>query len=129
MADKTLTKRQIAEREKATIEEMAVVAAAKARINADQGRVPGKVVDGTKTPWQRSDVEKAFPEKVRFVPDETIPVTYNGVRYQLIADVECLVPSCIKAIYDDYKRRKRAVGKSLASLGIDTMAGAGALEG
>ena len=86
-------------------------------------RIPGRVVRGTKTPWTRGDVDRAFPP-VTFTPEETIPVTYNGVRYLLIADVECCVPSCIKDIYDNHRK---AVRRGTHIPGVTVWGGAGPL--
>jgi len=90
---------------------------------------PGQTIHGSKVPWTRQDVEKAFPI-CAFVPDETIPVTYNGVMYQLIAGVECLVPTIIRDIYQDYRRAKVGFGKNImTSMGkVQVDPGAGTLE-
>ena len=69
-------------------------------------RTPGKVIRGVKTSWTRGDVDRLFPS-VTILPEETVPVTYNGVQYQLIADREMVVPSIIRDIYLEYRRRRR----------------------
>jgi len=69
-------------------------------------RVPGKVVRGIKTPWTRADVDKIFPI-VSLIPEQTIRVTYNGVSYQLIQDLEMVVPSVIRDIYNNSRKRVR----------------------
>ena len=80
-------------------------------------RKPGMTIRGGKVPWTPGDVERSFP-KVTFVPEESIPVSFNGVRYFLREGEENTVPSCIKAIYDDHRKRERRIGAGLAAAGV-----------
>lgn len=90
---------------------------------ADSGeRQPGMTIRraggiAAKVPWTRADVEKRFP-KVTFMPEETIPVTWNGVSYQLREGEEITVPSVIKTTYDNHRKRVRAIGRGLAAAGV-----------
>ena len=86
---------------------------------------PGKVIDGNKTPWNRSDVEKVFP-LCSFIPGKTIGVTYNGVRYQLIESVECLVPTIVRDIYMRSERKIREAGRTLPQQGFPVTVNPGA---
>lgn len=75
-------------------------------------RKPGVTIRGSKVPWTRGDVERAFP-KVTFVPEESLPVTFNGITYRLTEGEDNTVPSCIKVIYDDHRKRERAIGRGI----------------
>ena len=92
------------------------------------GRVPGKTVHGVKTPWTYSDLCKVFPI-VSFTPDETIGLTFNGVRVQAIQDIAMHVPRCFMDIYLAHKTGSRISAKSLPDSGFQTIVelGAGAL--
>ncbi len=92
------------------------------------GRVPGKVVKGLKTPWMAKDIEKVFP-LCEFTPEETIPVTYNGVKYQLFAGVSMATPTIIRDIYLEHRRKMRRIGAELVGRGIEVAAGALNKEG
>jgi hypothetical protein len=78
-------------------------------------RVPGGTIRGSKIPWTRGDVERRFP-KVTFVPEESIPVTFNGITYQLREGEDNTVPSCIKVIYDDHRKRERMIGRNMSGV-------------
>ena len=105
---------------KEVVEEL-LDAVVKEREEIEGQRIPGRVIRGAKTPWTRRDVDNVFPP-VTFIPEETIPVTYNGVRYQLFSDVEMTVPSIIRDIYVEHRRRARqSVTQSLASIGVDIL--------
>jgi hypothetical protein len=56
----------------------------------------------TKKRWQWRDLAR-FPV-VTFTPNETIPVTFQGLTLMLIADTEMAVPSIFKDIYDERRR-------------------------
>ena len=91
-------------------------------------RRPGMKIRGQKIPWSRRDVEEAFPP-VTFIPDETIRVTWNGIVYQLIADQEVTVPSCIKTVYDDSKLRRRQSARGVRTdYGYSPVIGVGPLD-
>lgn len=94
-------------------------------VEAEGERVPGKIVRGAKTAWTDADLVKAHG-LTTFTPEETIPVTINGVGYQLIADYEITVPRIVKQIYDEHRKRARSIGAGLAALGI-TKEGEGGL--
>jgi hypothetical protein len=121
------TKRQKKEELKEAVSALVLDATMEVVEEEDTERRPGKVIRGVKTPWTKKDVEAIFPP-VTFIPDENIPVTYNGVRYQLFADIETTVPSIIKQIYDDYKAAKRRQGKGvMTSTGFAPVLGQGGL--
>ncbi len=98
------------------VTELAEVLAEEAK-SVGEPRTPGATVRGGKVPWTRGDIERTFP-MVTFMPEETVPVSWNGVRYQLLEGIEATVPSCIKGIYDDYRRRVRSIGRDLPSMGV-----------
>ena len=66
---------------------------------------------------------KRFPI-VDFVPDETIPLTWNGVKVQAHSGIEMHVP---KPFYDLYNRHKRELLPKKAPFGVLVELGAGAL--
>lgn len=119
------SKAQIKSEAKQVIEEF-VEQTIKEKEEAQAERVPGMTLHGVKTSWRRSDVDKAFPI-CSFIPDETIPVTYNGVRYQLLSGIECLVPTIIRDIYNDRRRRIRETDKLLKSSNVFIERGVGGL--
>ena len=95
---------------------------------AQAERIPGKVIRGVKTSWTRNDVDRLFPP-VTILPEETIPVTYNGVQYQLIADREMVVPSIIRDIYLEYRRRRRQGStRNLSVLDVKVVGQGGLVE-
>ncbi len=89
----------------------------------EESRQPGKVIDGKKIPWTMKDMEARFP-MVNFVPDETVPLTWNGVKVYAIAGIEIHAP---KPFYDIWNHRKAELMKSPNFPGIQVEAGAGAL--
>ena len=93
--------------------------------DAQPGMIVGK---GTghpmKVPYTLNKLKDLFPE-VTFTPEETIPVTYQGVKIQLIADREITVPEPFKGIYDDYRKAKR---NPTLPPGVHYAPGAGGLE-
>ena len=86
------------------------------------GRVPGRIVRGEKTSWTYQDMVKRFPI-VSFIPDDTIPLTWNGVKVQAITGLEMHVP---KPFYEIYQRRKASMRPQKAPPGIIVELGAGA---
>ncbi len=86
-------------------------------VESEGERVPGKVVRGNKTSWTDADLVKVHG-LATFTPEETIPVTINGVRYQLFDGYEMTVPKIVKQIYDEHRKRQRNIGAGLAALGI-----------
>lgn len=55
--------------------------------------------------WSIRDLAQ-FPLSPRFVPNETIPITWNGITVYLQEDVECQVPI---PFYDIYREHRRAL--------------------
>lgn len=92
----------------------------------NQERIPGRVVNGQKTPFTDADLV-AIHGITTFIPEETVMVSCNGVRYQLFADREMTVPKNIYNQYTEYRRRKRQSVRNLAALGIESL-GAGGLS-
>lgn len=92
---------------------------------AEGERIPGKEVHGLKTPWTEKDVWDTFGG-CTFVPGESIPVTYNGVRFQLLADRENHMPTIVRDIYLEHVKRTRRAGKSIPGAGFETTIAIGA---
>jgi len=86
-------------------------------------RTPGRVINGQKVTWTFRDMEQF--KKVTFIPEETVPVTFNGLTYNLIADYEVTVPEPIFNIYREYRRKSRRTG--IPRPGIKFEPGAGTL--
>jgi len=93
---------------------------------AMSGRQPGTIIGDTKVVYTYQDLEGMF-SIVSFTPEETMPLTYQGVRVQALAGVEFAVPKCFKDIYDKTRRPKTQMKKELADMGIKIDEGAGAL--
>ena len=55
--------------------------------------------------WSYRDMGQ-FPAKT-FIPDETVPVTWNGLMYQLRSGEEVTVPEPIYNVYRDHKKAQR----------------------
>ncbi len=94
---------------KAVLEELTKEAEKKVE-EAPEGRVPGLAIGDTKTSYNYSDLVKMFPV-VSFVPEETIPLSFNGVRVQAIEGYEMHVPKCFYDIYQQHRAMLR--GKKL----------------
>lgn len=90
---------------------------------------PGDVINGYKVAWTWGEMLKRFPI-VTFTPEETIPLTWNGVRVQALSQIEMHVPQPFKAIYDQHRREMGRKVKIEGREGFDTTIalGAGALE-
>lgn len=86
-------------------------------------RVPGKVVKGIKTIWTYNDMCARFPI-VDFIPDETLPIIWNGVKVQAISGIEMHVP---KPFCDIYKQRMARLRQKINIPGVVVELGAGAL--
>ena len=92
-------------------------------------RIPGQVVRGQKTTWTRHDMDRIYGV-CEFTPEETLPITINGIRYQCIAGVTMLCPTIIQQNYNRRKAILRDGAKELPKeLGYETIIhlGAGAL--
>jgi len=85
-------------------------------------RVPGKTVKGVKTMWTYQDLCNRF-SMVSFIPDETIPLTYNGVKVWAFAGIEMKVPKPFQNIYEQHKAELRP-RKPMDGITIDLGAGA-----
>ncbi len=94
-----------------------------------EGAKPGDVINGYKVAWTWSEMLKQFPI-VTFTPEETIPLTWNGVKVQALAQIEMHVPQPFKMIYDQHRRELGKQTKIVGREGFDstTSLGAGALE-
>jgi len=94
-----------------------------------KGAQPGDVINGFKVGWTESELNKRFPI-VKFIPEETIPITWNGIRYQCFAQVEMHVPEPVKEIYDRHRREQARATVNLEADGFVPIInlGAGALE-
>lgn len=88
-------------------------------------RIPGRTVRGIKTAWSYSDMVKRFPIS-SFVPEETIPLTWNGVTVQAYSGIEMHAP---KPFYDLYREHRKRLGEGSKNLpdGFIIDLGAGAL--
>lgn len=88
----------------------------------EEGLPPGTVIgnpnslSATIVPWTEADLthpkwgclkEDGTPNYVTFTPNETIPVWYNGIRCQFIADEEITVLKCFYDVYQEHKRQSR----------------------
>ena len=72
-------------------------------------RVGGKTF---KVPWTKKDVEEIYP-LVEFIPEETLKMVYQGLGYQLIADRVCKVPSIIRELYVEKRKKERELGRGV----------------
>ena len=101
----------------AFVEKITGIRVEKAR---EEGKPPGTVIgsglNAEVVPWTEADLtnkkwgclnEQGEPWYVTFTPNETIPVFYNGIRCQLIADQEITCLKCFKDVYDEHKRLMR----------------------
>lgn len=73
----------------------------------------------TKKEWTEADLAKCRDgagKFVTFTPVETVPVFWNGIMRQLIADEEITVEKCFKDIYDEHRRQLRRAGEHAAYL-------------
>ena len=91
-------------------------------------RVPGLTVGGTKTSYTFRDLCEMFPI-VAFIPEETVGLTFQGIRVQALSGIELHAPSCFKKIYDNHRKAQREAGSKLPDTGYVPLVelGAGAL--
>ena len=95
-------------------------------------RIPGMVIDGEKVPYDYKYLVN-HPEKfgpvIAFIPEVTVPLSFNGVRVQAISGVEMHVPKVFRDIYDNSRRELRNSG-NMGNTGYINQInlGAGALE-
>ena len=86
-------------------------------IYSGAGKLSGKV------PWTHKKCEEAFGI-VEYTPDETLPVTYNGVRVMCFAGLPMLMPGCHKAILERRKQKKQSGqrgNRDLQRIGVEDM--------
>ncbi len=104
----------------------------KAEVKREEGfkREPGMTFDGAKIPWTKKDIEERFPI-VELLAEETVPIIWNGVTYQLIQGATHYVPNVIRDSYLRHRGEMRKAGKNLGEgSGFNAIVnlGAGALE-
>lgn len=63
--------------------------------------------DLRKVPWTRAVVEKQFP-MVEIFPEDTLPLTWNGITYHIFEGHPIMVPQPHADIYRRYQRNKHA---------------------
>ncbi len=85
-----------------------------------KGRVPGLTIGSSKTPYTYKDLDGMFPA-VTFTPEETIPLTYQGVSVQALSGWEMCVPECFKRVYDNHRREKRQFSKTLKEANMEDL--------
>lgn len=73
-----------------------------------------------KIPYTMKDLRELFP-MVTFIPEENVPVTYNGITVYLQADQEVTIPSCFKTVYDDHRRLDRLAARHPLRTGIGAL--------
>ncbi len=74
-------------------------------IAVEEDNRPGRHIGGEKVAWQESDLLERW-DVVSFMPAETVPISFNGIRYQLIAGQEMHVPEVIVRLYNEHVRAK-----------------------
>lgn len=90
------------------------IGAARLKKAEKEGLPPGSII-GTgiaqqSVPWKLDDVNRradGSKELVTWTPNETIPIFYNGVMCQAIADVEMTTEKAFKDIYDERRKLLR----------------------
>lgn len=96
-------------------------------------QAPGTIIDrnkltARKAPWTLHSL-KDFYGEVTFTPEETMPVTVNGVRVVLEADKPFTGPACFQGVYEECRRLRRLPQRISTILGpVDITLGAGALD-
>ena len=85
-------------------------------------------VSGHKIPYTRKHLDEIYGV-CEFVPEETIPVTAHGVRYQLLTGVLMSAPTIVRDIYLRHREIMRKAASGLPDGGFETIVelGAGAL--
>lgn len=89
-----------------------------------EGSKPGDIVNGYKVGWTWTKMKETFP-LVIFTPEETIPLSFNGVRVQAIAQVEMKVPEPFKRIYDQHRKEMAKIPQMGDKDGFVTTLGLG----
>lgn len=114
------TKAQILEKAQEAVSELIEKVAEEEE--SKQDRIPGKVVRGVKTPWTVKDMDRTYGITT-FTPEETIPITISGIKFQLFDGIEITCPAIVKIEYDNYRRKMRRIGRDLVGKGIQQMGG------
>lgn len=77
----------------------------------------------TKKGWTEADLRKdrehtpnGAGKYVTFTPVETLLVTWNGLKRQLLADEETTVEKCFKDVYDEHRRGTKIAAEHAAYL-------------
>ena len=83
---------------------------------------PGQVIQGLKTPWHDKEATN-LDGVIEFTPTETVPFTWNGIRYQFLNGVSMAIP---KTVYEEYRRLRRegfrdSNRKQLPDLGYENL--------
>ena len=90
-----------------------------------EGRKPGLTRGSSKTTYTYPDLCDMFPT-VSFTPEETIPLTFQGVKVQAYDGIEMHVPRCFKTIYDHHRKELKQMKETLLEAGLLDL-GAGGL--
>jgi len=78
--------------------------------------VDDKGVKRGKVPWTLRKCEAVFGI-VEYTPDETLPVTWNGISIQCLRGVSQLMPACHRDILLERKRRMQTTRRIVVSTG------------
>lgn len=108
----------------------AVALAEKKAEDAPRVRTPGATVEGSKIPFTEKDLIDIHG-LYTFIPDDTRPITIQGVRVQLLKGYEITTAKCFYNYYQQCKREEDAAAYSLPKdTGFETLinVGGGALE-
>jgi len=103
--------------------------AAEAVKNKPEVLSPGMIgPGGLKVAYSRKDLDRIYGI-CGFVPEETLPVTVHGVRYQLITGVPMMCPTIIRDTYLRHREILRTAAAGKFDTGFETQIdlGAGAL--
>ncbi len=82
-------------------------------IYSDTGRKTGKVL------WTLQHCDEYFGT-VEVIPDETLPVTFNGVMIQCFAGVSQLMPKCHADILEGRRKRIRRMANEHKEIVVST---------
>lgn len=66
---------------------------------------PGSILQ-TKRPWTWDDLKGC--DTVTFIPNETLPITWNGLTVYVNTDIETTIPAVHYGIYQEHRRLMRA---------------------
>ena len=123
-------KRQLKGESAATVQAVAeeIAELAEGRTEQEANLKAGTIIGDRKIPYTRKDLDEIYGT-TEFIPDETIPITLQGIRFQMVAGRETCVPKEVKAIWDRRKRMLANPSTTLGDRGYATVVehGAGAL--